>query len=305
MITAWRRTLTESSWPAAAATYSIASCSSAAALVYVAPDALIRMNAVLLLMWATSAAAAGACVAQWYVHRRLAAFDFVQHNEVGGIIVAVVGVLYGVLLGFMTVIAWQHFSEARSIASEESAAATDAWHTSLGMPAPQRSQVRHDMLIYAEAMVHREWPAMRAKTYDKQADLIVMDAIGAAGGFIPANLKEANAQSTTLQQLGALHDDRSRRLADNTFGLTPFEWLVLIVGALCIVGFCWLFGLKNQNVHLIMTSVVAIVVTSTLVLLFELQYPFRSDLRIPPDDWTGAIAHIQAMQAGPQSGMRM
>jgi hypothetical protein len=61
------------------------------------------------------------------------------------------------------------------------------------------------------------------------------------------NFKEANAQSTTLQQLSALHDDRWRRLSD----------------------------------------------------------PFQSDLRIPPDDWMGAIAHIHAMQGAGQTEMRM
>jgi hypothetical protein len=78
-----------------------------------------------------------------------------------------------------------------------------------------------------------------------------------------------------------------------------------MVGAVCIVGFCWLFGLENKKVHLVMTSAVTIVVSATLVLLFELQFPFQSDLRIPPDDWKGAIAHIHVMQASPQAGMRM
>jgi hypothetical protein len=277
----------------------------AAVLAYSAPELFTRINAVLLLLWATSAAVAGASAGQWYVHARFAESKFVQHNEVGGFIVAVVGAVYGVLLGFMTVIAWQHFSEARQIAGEESAAAVDAWHTSVGLPAAQRAQVRNDMLRYSIAMVDREWPAMRANSYDKPADLIVMDAIGAAGAFVPANIKEGNAQSTTLQQLSALHDDRWRRLADNTFGLLSFEWLVLVAGGVCIVGFCWLFGLENKKVHLVMTAAVTIVVTSTMVLLFELQFPFQSDLRIQPDDWKGAIAHIHAMQAGPQAGMRM
>lgn len=295
----------ELNWPAAAAAYALASCVAAVAIATRSPEIFIRMNAVLLLIWATSAAVAGTCASQWYVHHRFAAVDFVRQNEVGGFIVAVVGALYGVLLGFVTVIAWQHFSDARQIAGQESAAATDAWHTSLGMPTAQRTRVRGDMLLYATAMIDREWPAMRAKTFDKNADLIVMDAIGATGAFVPANMKEANAQSLTLQQLGELHDYRARRLTDNTFGLPPFEWIILGVGAICIVGFCWLFGLENKTVHLMMTSTVAVVVTSTLVLLFELQYPFQSDLRIPPDDWAGAIAHIHAMQAGPQSAMRM
>ncbi len=82
--------------------------------------------------------------------------------------------------------------------------------------------------------------------------------------------------------------------------MAPFEWLVLAIGGACIVGFCWLFGLENENVHLMMTSAVTIIMTTTLVLLFELQCPFQSDLRIPPDDWNGVVSHIEFMQHGSQ-----
>jgi hypothetical protein len=263
------------------------------------------MNAVALLLWATTTAVAIACAGQSFIHRRFGERTFVQHNEVGGFIVAVAGTLYGVLLGFMTVVAWQHFSTAREIVGLESAAATDAWHTSVGMPAAERTRVRQDIQRYAGVLIGSEWPAMRYRGFDKEADFILMDAIGDAGSFSPANFKESNAQSATLLQLGTMHDQRQRRLSENNSGISWFEWLVLIVGASCIVAFCWLFGLQNRNAHLAMTSTVAIIVTATLVLLFELQYPFQSDLRVPPDDWSGVIMHIETMQAGPQSSMRM
>jgi hypothetical protein len=305
MIAALRGTLREPSWPALAVAYTIVSCTAAVAIAVSRPEVFLRMNAVCLLLWATATAVTLACIGQWYVHRRFSEINFVRHNEVGGFIVAVVGALYGVLLGFMTVIAWQHFADCAQLVSQESSAAADAWHTSVGLPSGPRSQVRRDMLLYANTIVKREWPEMESRDYDKTLDLIVMDAIGAAGGFNPRSLKEANGQSATLTQLSALHDYRYRRISDNRAGISPFEWLVLLVGAACIIGFCWLFGVENKSVHLMMTSAVTIIVSATLVLLFELQYPFQSALRIPPDDWVGVINHIEFMESGPQPGMRM
>lgn len=305
VISARERTHHRLSWPALAGAYTVASCTTAAAIVSSGSEAFLRMNSVWLLLWATTTAVALACSGQWYVHRRFNQVHFVRHNEVGGFIVSIVGALYGVLLGFMTVIAWQHFADSSELVAQESAAATDAWHTSVGLPAEERSRVRRDMLLYANVMLQREWPAMRSRGFDKDADVIVMDAIGAAGDYNPRNLKEENAQSATLQQLGALHDYRQRRLSGNRSGIASFEWLVLLVGATCIVGFCWLFGLENENVHLIMTSTVTIVMTATLVLLFELQSPFQSDLRISPDDWSGVVSHIEFMQTGTQASMHM
>jgi hypothetical protein len=55
-----------------------------------------------------------------------------------------------------------------------------------------------------------------------------------------------------------------------------------------------------------MTSLVTVIITSTLVLLFELEFPFRSWLGVDGTDWSRAIEHIQYMISGSgMGGMRM
>lgn len=268
-------------------------------------EALYNISPVVLLIGAVAIAVALACGGQLYVHRRFRETDFLKHNEVGGFIVAVVGTLYAVLIGFLTIVVWQHFTETEGQVSKESAAAADAWHTAVGLPYKIRTRVRHDLYTYANIMIEQEWPAMRHGNYTFQADIVVMDAMAAVGTYNPANFRESTAQLATQQQLSLLHDERVRRLTNNGTAVSWFEWLILYVGATCVVGFCWLFGLQNQRVHLIMTSAVAIIIISTLVLLFELQYPFRSSVGVQPDTWYGFIDHIRLMQSGSQPNMRM
>ena len=80
---------------------------------------------------------------------------------------------------------------------------------------------------------------------------------------------------------------------------------MLAIGGVCIVCFCWLFGLRNPRTHLLMTSTVVTMIASILVLLFELQYPFRSDVGISSGAWQGALEHLHQMQTGEMKGMRM
>ncbi|HME80940.1 MAG TPA: hypothetical protein VKF82_02575 [Candidatus Eremiobacteraceae bacterium] len=266
---------------------------------------LYSIPPVILLLVAAAMGLLFACGGQLYVHRHFGGSGFVRHNEVGGFIISVVGTLYAVVLGFLTVVVWQHFADARDLVAVEASAAGDAWHTAVGLPPAERTSVRRDMLDYANLMVNGEWPLMRKGEFEPDGDIILMDAIGAAGSFVPANPRESNAQTLTMQQLAAVHDDRSRRLESNTSGVEGFEWLVLLIGATCVVCFCWLFGLANPRAHMLMTAAVTIVVVSILVLLFELQYPFRSHLGVGTDAWRGIINHIQLMQAGPQMNMKM
>lgn len=266
---------------------------------------LLTIPAIVLLICALVIAIAAAGAGQIYVHRRFNRQDFIAHNEVGGIIIAVAGTLFAVVLGFLTVVIWQQYTEARQVVVSEASAATDAWHTTVGLPPPVRKRVRTDMAHYADIMIDREWPAMRRGGSDLQAAIIVMDAIDAVGTFLPANMGEANAQTATLQQLGVLHDARQQRIAINHAGVSWFEWLVLLISAACIICFCWLFGLRSRRVQLLMTSTVVTIVVSTLVLLFELQYPFRSDVGIAPDAWKEALTHIHEMQTGGIANMKM
>jgi hypothetical protein len=260
--------------------------------------------AVVLLIGALTIAILAAGGGQIYVHRRFSTRDFIAHNEVGGIIIAVSGTLYAVILGFLTVVVWQHFVEAGQMVVLESDAVVDAWHTSVGMSPAVRQRVRNDMIRYAETMIDGEWPSMKHGGFDASAAMLDMDAIDATGTFVPANFGESNAQSATMQQLGVIHDARQQRIAINGEGVPWFEWLVLLIGATCIICFCWLFELKNARMQLLMTSTVVTIIVSILVLLFELQYPFRSDVGIGPETWNGAVEHIHQMQSGTLTEMR-
>src|SRR5262249_31975982 len=99
---------------------------------------LTAVPSVAFLACALMLALALVCRGQLYVHRRFRKQSFIEHNDVGGIIVVVAGTLYSVVLGFFTVIAWQHYQEAREIVVAESNADIDAWHTAAGLPSAVR-----------------------------------------------------------------------------------------------------------------------------------------------------------------------
>lgn len=295
--------------PAKAAATGAALLAIVTALSYVHKSPLLarlpNLPSGLVLFAAIAIAVTVVCGGQIFVHRHFRDQDFVQHNEVGGFIIAVAGSLYAVVLGFLTLVAWQHYSDARQLVAGEAAAAVDGWHVAVGLPPSQRTHIRQDILEYSLRMVEHEWPLMLGGNSDLRSGIVIMDAIGRTESFAPRNFGESNAQSATLQQLGIIHDDRQRRLADTTSGIARFEWLVLAIGAGCVLCFCWVFGLANAQVHLLMTSAVTVIIVSTLVLLFELQYPFRGGLGISAADWNAVIDHIHWMQNAPQMNMRM
>lgn len=223
--------------------------------------------------------------------------DLAEHNDVAGFIIAVAGTLYAVVLGFVTVVVWQQYDGTKERLALETAAVTDTWHTAVGLPSAVRSRLRHDMLDYATLMARDEWPLMRTGAVSPRGDAVIMDAIDAVGSVHDNDGGTTNAQAVTLNSLDQLHDARLRRVAANTSGLSWLEWAVLVIGAVIVLGLCCIFGVRNVPAHRMMIGCVAAIVASMFVLIFELQFPYRSGMAIDSAPWAGVIGHIRYMDS--------
>jgi hypothetical protein len=247
--------------------------------------ALYALPPWLVLFGAVALAVALACGGHVAVRRVFPHIDFRAHNDVGGIVLGVTGGLFAVMLAFIVAIVWQEFDAASQRVAVEVGAATDLWHVARGLPVPVGPEVRRNLTVYARAMLDDEWAAMRTGGRSKRAESVLTRTFEDVARFRPANAGEANAQSVSLQYLGALHDARHRRLDDNASGVSPFEWTILLIGAIVVIGICYLVGMTSLRAQLLMTAAVAAMIASVFVLVFELDYPFRGDLSIAPAGW--------------------
>ncbi len=212
--------------------------------------------------------------------------DFRAYNDVGGIVLGVMGGLFTVTLAFIIAIVWQEFDGTSQRAALEVAAASDLWHTARGLPPPLDVRVRRDVVDYAQLMIDKEWPAMRSGGSSQEAENLLTQMYESVARARPSNSGESNAQAQALQYLGALHDTRHHRLDDNSSGVKPFEWSILVLGALLIVAMCYVVGLSSLRIQMLLVGALAAMIAAMFVLIFELDYPFRGDVAVPSAGWS-------------------
>jgi hypothetical protein len=58
--------------------------------------------------------------------------------------------------------------------------------------------------------------------------------------------------------------------------------VVLITGGVITVSFCLLFGLQSKTAHIGMVAALAVLITISLLLIYQMQYPFAGDPHIGP-----------------------
>jgi hypothetical protein len=67
-----------------------------------------------------------------------------------------VGLVYGALLGFTIVVAWEQFSSAEANVTNESSTLVTMYRQTVGMPATEQDKMRQLLRTYATAVPH-EW----------------------------------------------------------------------------------------------------------------------------------------------------
>ena len=101
--------------------------------------------------------------AMWLADRTLAKPVAAGHNAALSPFMTCVGLVYGALLGFTIVVAWEQFSSAEANVSNEASTLTTMYRQTVGMPVAEQTQMRVLLRKYAKAVEGPEWEnAIRA-----------------------------------------------------------------------------------------------------------------------------------------------
>jgi hypothetical protein len=263
------------------------------ALLNTVPIGVIMVAAVCLSLAVT-------VLAVWLIRRAVPVTRDGFHAEVSGSMLGVVAAVFGLLLAFVIVIAYQNFIEADDNASREAAALSAIVRDSAALPEPGGSNVRRAVGVYVRSVVDDEYPRMRDGT-DSDAALAGLDGIYTAFRTVEPRSAEQKAFNVdAIQQLNDALDARRNRIQSAVGGL-PWDIAILILfSSFVVVAYAVLVGSPSFWFHLLGPGAIAAVVAVSLVVLVDLSYPFSGDFAIPPDDFqTGALAPFFHSAAGP------
>lgn len=118
-------------------------------------------------------------LAVWLVRRTVPATRDGFHAEISAPMLGIVAAVFGLLLAFVIIIAYQNFLEADDNASREAAALSSIVRDSAAFPEPGGSNVRRAVGAYVRSVVEDEFPQMREGT-DSDVARGTLDGVFAA-----------------------------------------------------------------------------------------------------------------------------
>ncbi len=209
-----------------------------------------------------------------------------RHNDVAGYLFSAVGVLYAVVLGFVVVVVWQKYDDTVANVENEVAALADAYHATDGFPEPARTIVRSTLYEYVDHVISVEWPALtNDKPVPESGTVLLEKASYETDSFAPATARESNAQQAAMTQMSRLFDARRQRLIHAAPLVPDVLWAALVIGALAMVTFCYLFGVENRPAQLVMTALLVGLMAILFAVIAEFAGPFSGSVSISDDGW--------------------
>jgi hypothetical protein len=246
---------------------------------------------VVLLVGAVALSLAAMGLAVWIVRRTVPATREGFHAEVSAPMLGVVAALFGLLFAFVIIIAYQNYLEAGADVSREADSLSSIVRDSAAFPQPDGVRVRSAVGAYARAVVDDEWAQMQDGRDSLQASRELDRLFAALQAVEPRSPAATGFYDDAVRQLNDALDARRDRLAAARGGL-PVEMTALILfSAAVILVYALLVGSPHVWFHALGPVAIAMVVAFSLVVLFDLSYPFSGDVRVDPGPFkTGALA---------------
>lgn len=226
-------------------------------------------------------------VAGFYAVRRF--FPGLCHdanNELVWISSGLTSGLYGLLLAFVVVTAWQNYSNAATQIEDEISALSNVMRDAGGLPESVRAPVRADTLRYADLVVRREWATLA----DGDPDLVSRERYERIWGRLYRYEPRTDAQSTffssVVERMNEVGRARRLRIYSSRATVPSLLWAVMVVGGVLTVFLLYLYGGRRVGAQAIMLGVVAGFLGFVVFLVYALDEPFAGELRLSTQPYT-------------------
>ena len=233
------------------------------------------------LLWAgivVVGVVAVAITAMLLVRRSAPAGSYFADGDRAAGVFGVLSTGFAILLGFVVFLSFESYDTARSGAESEAQIVAQQFQTAQLLPVAARQPMSDGLICYARAVVHQEWPQM---TSGAGVDLVnpwTVSMFRTLQTIEPRTASEQAAYAVWLDQRSERQVARSDR-THGAEGVIPAPlWIVLFLSAGVIFAFMLLFADSAERafVQATMMGGVAIVISSTLLLLWFLDNPYHS-----------------------------
>lgn len=205
-------------------------------------------------------------------------------HDVVGFTFGIVGVIYAVLLGFIVVSVNDRFNQIQKNFVSEAAVMLQLYRDAEVFPPEDRDRVRAQIKSYAELVYQEEWGLMARQEESENAYDHLLTLWREYYKIEPKTERELAWFQESLQKMNELAEARVIRLFNTTQSLSGLMWTMLVAGAVITIAFMYFFSVESGMAHVLLTALLAGVISFMLFLVLSLDTAFSGDVHVEPTE---------------------
>lgn len=219
-----------------------------------------------------------------FFHRRInqSRFATMIDNGTVGWFFSGVTVLYGLLLGLLTVATWTNYTQASGLASQEAASIAVLYRNVSAYPEPERKQLQHHLRDYTQFIIQQSWPLQRRGLLHDGESQLLLRLQNPLMSYEPITEGNKVIHQEAIRAFNSLVEFRRLR-AESISGSVPVViWYVVILGAFLTLTFSYLFIVKDIVFQGILISLLSAVIGLLIFLIAALDHPYWGEVSVSP-----------------------
>ena len=223
-----------------------------------------------------------------------------SHNSTLSPFLTTVALVYGALLGFTVVVAWEQFSSAEANVAGEASTLATMYRQTVAMPAQEQREIRVLLRKYTTAVQGPEWRQQEQNDGGGTSDVArgaITDMYRVLGGQDP-DAGSSAINSEFLGQLTVLASERNTRILDAEPRIPSLLWFGLMFGGVLLVGLTGFLRLASTRGHIILSGAVSVLLGLLLFVIYCLDHPFGSQVGITPAPFEHSVGVFDAVDEG-------
>ncbi len=205
-----------------------------------------------------------------------------RNNTITASVGSLIGIIYGVLIGFVCLFLLNNNDHASTAALNEGISAANIYRDSNWLKEPERHQIRQDLRKYIDAVINVEWPAMTSgKNPGVNNGYIISDISNRLITYPIVTQNDALILRDIVQEIKSLFNARQERIQMSVTNLSSGIWLVLIIGTILIIVINYAYRV-SYYLHIFSITTFSIMAASVLFLLVTLDRPFQGEFVVEP-----------------------
>lgn len=234
----------------------------------------------------------------WVGDRALSDSIGQENNSALSPFLTCVALVFGALLGFTVVVAWEQFSSAEGNVTNEASTLATMYRQTVAMPAAEQSEMRVLLRSYADAVRGPEWAKQEGDGGTSDTARNAITGMYRVLGKQDPSTASGPVNGEFLGQLTTLASQRNTRVLDNEPRIPWLLWCGLLFGGIVLVGLMGFMRLESRRGHVILSGAVAVLLGLLLFIVYVLDHPFGTQLGVTSEPFTHSLEVFEAIDRG-------